>query len=60
MIGYLDKALRPLVLIMPNMSGYIETFKVDDKKLLERYKIHWTTIEDLKKYWTIHFTSLWW
>ena len=50
MIGYLNKALRPLVLIMPNMSGYIETFKVDDKKLLERYKIHWTTIEDLKKY----------
>ena len=53
-IGYLDKAVRPLVLIMPKMSGYIQTFKfkegdkdknnklmsfsIDDRKLLEEYK----------------------
>ena len=49
-----DKAIRPLVLIMPKMSGYVKTFKVkdgdkdknnklmsfhiDDEKLLENYK----------------------
>ena len=26
--GYLDKAIRPLVLIMPKMIGYVKTFKV--------------------------------
>ena len=30
-IGYLDKFIRPLVLIMPKMSGYVKTFKVKDK-----------------------------
>ena len=60
MNGYLDKALRPLVLIMPKMSGFVKTFKVkergnklmpfhiDDEKLLEKYKANWTKIEDLK------------
>ena len=60
MNGYLDKAWRPLVLIMPKMSGFVETFKVkegdnklmplhiDDEKLLEKYKANWTKIEDLK------------
>ena len=50
LIGYLDKAIRPLVLIMPKISGYVKTFKVEDKinklmsfriddeKLLEKYK----------------------
>ena len=45
-----DKAIRPLVLIMPKMSGYVKIFKVEDKnsklmsfriddeKLLEKYK----------------------
>ena len=62
--GYLDKAIRPLVLVMPKMSGYVKTFKVkegdkdknnklmsfrvDDEKLLEKYKAIWTKIEDLK------------
>ena len=64
MTGYLDKAIRPLVLVMPKMSGYVKTFKVeggdkdksnklmsfhiDDEKLLEKYKVIWTKIEDLK------------
>ena len=29
--GYLDKNIRPLVLIMPKMSGYVKTFNVEDK-----------------------------
>ena len=62
LIGYLDKAIRPLVLIMSKMSGCVKTFKVkdgdkdknnkfmsfrvDDKKLLEKYEAIWTKIED--------------
>ena len=33
MIGYLDKAIKPLVLIIPKMSGYVKRFKVKDKKI---------------------------
>ena len=60
-----DKAIRPLVLIMPKISRYVKTFKVkqgrkgknnklmsfyiDDEKLLEKYKAIWTKTEDLKK-----------
>ena len=63
LIGYLDKVMRPLVLIMPKMSGYVKTFKVkdgdkdknnklkcfgmDNEKLLENYKALCTNIEDL-------------
>ena len=61
MIGYLDKAIRPIVFIMPKMSGYVKTFKIkekdkdknnklmsfrkDDEKILEKYKAIWTKIE---------------
>ena len=31
MIGYLDKDIRPLVLIIPKMSGYVKTFKNEDE-----------------------------
>ena len=31
LIGYVDKAIRPLVLIMPKISGYIKTFKKEIK-----------------------------
>ena len=63
LIGYLDKAIRPLVLIMPQMCGYVKTFSVkdgdkdknnklmsfliDDEKLLEKNKVTGTKIEDL-------------
>ena len=30
LIGYLDKIIRPLVLILPKMSGYVKTFKGKD------------------------------
>ena len=64
LIGYLDQAIRLLVLIMPKTNGYVNTFKVkdrdkdknnkliyfriDDKRLLEKYKAILTKIEDLK------------
>ena len=52
--------MRPLVLIMPKTSGYVNTFQVkegdnklmsfciDDQKLLEKYKAIWIKIEDLE------------
>ena len=61
LIGYLDKVMRPLVLIIPKISEYVKTFKVkdrksnklmsfhiDDEKLLEKYKAAWTKIEGSK------------
>ena len=60
MIGIkLDKALRPLVLIMPKISGIkafrvedriteLMSFRMDDEKLLEKYKAIWNKTEDLK------------
>ena len=64
LIEYLGKAARPLVLVIPKMSGYVKTFKVkdgdkdknnklmsfriDDEKLVEKCKAIWTEIEDLK------------
>ena len=70
MIGYLDKVIRTLVLILIKMSGYISrlkvkdknnklvSFRTDNKKLLEKYKTIWTKIEDSKN---IELNeSLWW
>ena len=60
LIEYLDKTIRPFVLVMPKMSWCVKTFKVkegdnklmsfriDDKKLLEEYEAIWSNIEDLK------------
>ena len=64
LIGYLDKVIRSVVLVMPKKSGYVRTFKVkdgdknknnkltsfriNDETLLEKYKTVWTKIEDLK------------
>ena len=60
LIGYLDKDIRPLILIIPKMSGYVKTFKIEDKInkfmffrmddeiLLYKYKAISTKIEDLK------------
>ena len=59
LIEYLDKTTRSLVFIMPKMSGNVKTFKVkernnklvsfriDNEKLLQKYKAIWTNIEDL-------------
>ena len=60
LIEYLDKDIRPLILVMPKINGCVKTFKVEDKnnkwmsfcvsneKLLEKYKATWTKIEDLR------------
>ena len=61
MIGYLDKVIRPLALVLLEMSGYVKTFKVEDgdrdrkdklmslcindDKLFKKYKTVWTKIE---------------
>ena len=58
------QGIRPLVLIMSKMSGYVKTFKVkegnknksnklmffgiDNEKLLKKYKAIWTKVKDLK------------
>ena len=38
MTGYLDKDIRPLVLMMPKGSGYAKTFKVEDKIPYRQWK----------------------
>ena len=64
MIGIkFDKAIRILVLIMPKLSGYVNTFEVKEgdkdknnkllfcinvEKLLEKYKAFSTKVEDLQ------------
>ena len=64
MVEYLDEAIRPLVLIMPKRNGYAKAFKIkeghkdkdseltsfriDNEKLLEKYKAIWIKSEDLK------------
>ena len=64
LIGYSDKTIRPLVLIMANMSVYIKTFKaedgdkdknnklmsfrIDDEKIFQKYVAISTKIEDIK------------
>ena len=76
LIEYFDKDIKPLVLIMLEMSGYVETFKVkdghrnknnklmsfriDNEKVLEKYKTIWTKVEDLKNIELKCFKSLWW
>ena len=64
MIGIkFDKTIRILVLIMPKLSGYVNTFEVKEgdkdknnkllfcinvEKLLEKYKAFSTKVEDLQ------------
>ena len=54
LIGYLYKDIRPFVLIMPKIKTFIVAdknnklmyFRIDDEKLLEKYKAIWTKIKD--------------
>ena len=64
LIEYLDQVIIPLILPLSKMNGNVKTFKVkdwdkdknnklmsfriDDEKLLEKYKTIWTKIEDIK------------
>ena len=47
-IEYLDKAIRPLILIMPKMSGYVKTFKVKDGDKDKNNKLMSFRIDDEK------------
>ena len=76
MIGYLDKVMRPLDLVLLKTNWYVKTFKfkdgdedknkkltslrIDDRNLLEKYKTISIKAEDLRKYWIKYFISLWW
>ena len=60
LIGCLNKGVRPIFLMLLKMSGYVKTFKdkcrdknkndklmslrLQDDKLLEKYKTIWTSI----------------
>ena len=60
LIAYLDKVIRALVFIMAKISGYVKTFRVedknnnlmsfhiDDKKVLGKYKSICTKSQALK------------
>ena len=64
MLGYLGDVIRPLFLLLSKMSRYVKTFKdksrnnknnklmmllrINDNKLLEKYKTIWTKVEDLE------------
>ena len=61
MIRYLNKVVRPLVFVLPRMSGYVYFkdgdkdknnklifFSIYDENLLKIYKTIWTKIQDLK------------
>ena len=55
LIGCLGDVIRPLVLILPKISGCVKLFKdnnnklmslhIDDDKILEKYRTSWTEIE---------------
>ena len=47
-IGYVDKAIKPLVLIIPKMSGYVKTFKVKDEDKDKNNKLMSLRIGDEK------------
>ena len=46
MIGYVDKAISSLVLMMPKMSGYVKTFKVKDRDRDKNNKLISFRIDD--------------
>ena len=64
LIEYSDEVIRPLVLILPKLSGYVKTFqdkggyknknnklmslRIGNDRLLEKYETIWTRIENLE------------
>ena len=59
-IGHLDKVVRPLVLVLPKMNGYVKTFKFKDgdedekkkKKLIPFHIDDKKLLEKYKNIWT--------
>ena len=66
LIWYFDEVIRPLVLLLPKINGYIKTFRdksgnknknnklmslcINNNKPLEKYKTIWMKIENLKNF----------
>ena len=48
MIGYLDKVIIPLVLILTKMNGYVKTFKITDGDKYKNNKLIYLRIHDDK------------
>ena len=48
MIGYLEKVIRPLVLIIPKVSGYVKEYKVKDKDKDKNNKLMSFRVDDEK------------
>ena len=48
MIRYLDKVIRPLVLVFPKTSGYVKTFKIKDKDKDKNNKLMFFRVDDGK------------
>ena len=48
MIGYLDKVIRPLVLILSKMNRYVKTFKVKNGDKNKNNKLITFHIQDKK------------
>ena len=71
---YLDEFIKPLFLTLPKISEYIKTFKdkhgnkhnklmsfrINEEKLLRKYKAVWTKNEDLKKNCIKKIYLFWW
>ena len=51
MIGYLGKVTRPLVLIIPKVSGYVKKYKVKDKDKDKNNKLMSFRIDDENLLW---------
>ena len=48
LIGYLDKVIKPLVLVLSKMSGHVKTFKVKDRDKDKNNKLISFRIDDEK------------
>ena len=57
MIRYLDKDIRPLVLVMPKMNRYVNTFQVkevdqDKNNTLMSFRLdHENLLKNIKLFW---------
>ena len=46
LIGYLGNVIRPLVLLLPKMSGHIKTFKIKQRDRVKNNKLMDIRIDD--------------
>ena len=46
LIGYLGNVIRPLVLVLPKISGYVKTFKIKQRDRVKNNKLMHLHIDD--------------